>query len=135
MIAPSWHPNRNELLQFGWASFFAFGLLGFFCRYWWDLPTLGWVFKILGGYGGLMAMLSPFKVYPLYLLVTLVAMPIGLVVSNLLLGTIYFVIMTPLGFGLRVIGRDALRLKKPSGDSYWVPHERRTDPASYYRQS
>ncbi len=95
-------------------------------------PWIVWGLAVIGGVSGIVA---PFKVYPLYLLVTLIALPIGLIISNLILGLIYYGIMTPLGWILRLTGRDPLRLRKPDGATYWVRRTHRPEPASYYRQS
>ena len=40
-----------------------------------------------------------------------VTYPIGLVVSTLALGFMFYVVFTPLGFFMRLAGRDPLRLK------------------------
>lgn len=44
----------------------------------------------------------------------------GKVVSPLVLGTIFFVLITPVAIIGRLFGRDELRLKKLSVNSYWV---------------
>ena len=64
-----------------------------------------------------------------------VAFPIGFVVSRVLLGGLYFLMFTPVAIVFRLMGRDALHLRKPTGSSYWVPKTGGVDPASYFRQS
>lgn len=135
MIQPTWHPTRKDLRVFGYVSLAAFGLLGALLRVQFGLPTLGWVIWGLGLYGAVAATLAPFRVYPLYLLVTVVTLPIGLVLSNVILGLIYFGLVTPLAWGLRLTGRDPLRLEKPQGATFWISRDAQPDPASYYRQS
>jgi hypothetical protein len=135
MISPSWHPSRRELRQFGIAAFFAFGILGAILRYHFELTTAPWIIWGLASVCGIGGIVAPFKVYPLYLLVTLIALPIGLIVSNLVLGLIYYGIMTPLGWILRLTGRDPLRLAKRDRATYWMRRTGKPDPASYYRQS
>ncbi len=44
----------------------------------------------------------------------------GKVVSPLVLGIFFFLLITPAGLILRLIGRDELRLKRSSANSYWV---------------
>ena len=50
----------------------------------------------LGLVSGVMGVFAPYKSYVIYLLVTLIALPIGLVVSNLVLGVLYYGVLTPL---------------------------------------
>jgi hypothetical protein len=64
-----------------------------------------------------------------------ISKPIGAVVSFVLLALVYFLVLTPLALVFRVIGRDELRLRRPSGgDSHWgdVPPSNLSD---YFRQS
>lgn len=46
---------------------------------------------------------------------------IGTVVSPLILGLVYYGVLTPLSLVMRLGGRDALRLERPDVDTYWVP--------------
>jgi polyferredoxin len=77
----------------------------------------------------------PRAVLPVYLALMVLAFPIGWVISELLLRLIYYGIFTPLGLWFRVIGRDALRLRKPETDSYWTRRRQSADPLGYYRQA
>lgn len=45
---------------------------------------------------------------------------LGKVVSPIVLGVIFFVLITPVALITRRFGRDELRLKKRSVDSYWI---------------
>lgn len=49
---------------------------------------------------------------------------LGKIVSPLALGLLFFGIITPIGFLLRLTGKDPLRLKYDRGaDSYWIRRE------------
>ena len=48
---------------------------------------------------------------------------IGLFVSPIVLGLIFFGIFTPIGFVMRLFGRDELRLKFKEKRSYWIKRE------------
>jgi hypothetical protein len=50
------------------------------------------------------------------------------------LGLVYFGVLTSLAAIFRLMGRDALRLRRQASDSYWTPVPRRTDPRNYLRQ-
>jgi hypothetical protein len=64
-----------------------------------------------------------------------VAFPIGLVVSEVLLRLIYYGAFTPVALVFRAMRRDVLRLRKPQTDSYWLQRRQRTDPLAYFRQA
>lgn len=50
---------------------------------------------------------------------------IGRVVSPLVLGVIFFLLLSPVGLVTRLFGRDELRLKKRVVSSYWIEREPR----------
>ena len=58
------------------------------------------------------------------------------VVVPVVLAILFFVVLTPVGFLLRLVGRDALRLKRdPMAASYWIPRRlQRQAPNSMHRQ-
>ncbi len=52
---------------------------------------------------------------------------LGMVVSPLVLGFIFFAVLSPVALVMRWLGRDELRLRKRSADSYWIA---RTSPSA-----
>lgn len=53
-----------------------------------------------------------------------IAMKLQIVMTTLILSLAYFLIMTPIALVGRLRGRDALRLRKKDGGTYWVPADR-----------
>ena len=45
---------------------------------------------------------------------------LGLVISPLVMGIIFFLVITPISLILRVIGKDVLNLKKNNNKTYWI---------------
>jgi len=88
--------------------------------------------------GGLMlglGFLSPALLKWPWLAWMTVGLVLGAVVSALLLGAFFYLILTPVGLLARVTGKDFLELKKPKGaNSYW--HSRTDTPPKdrYERQ-
>lgn len=73
---------------------------------------------------------------PIYLGWIYAAYPIGWTVSHLLLGAIYYLLVTPIGLALRAAGRDPLqRAFDRSATTYWTPHDPGGDVARYFKQS
>ena len=49
---------------------------------------------------------------------------LGRVVAPIIMGIIYFVIITPIGLFMRVIGKDLLNTKFSNSRSYWIKREK-----------
>lgn len=63
------------------------------------------------------------------------AMPIGWTMSAVLMGFVYFLVVTPLGLIMRLAGKDPMcRRFDRSLPSYWLPHRQEADPKRYFRQ-
>jgi hypothetical protein len=53
---------------------------------------------------------------------------LGRVVAPLVLGLVFFLVLTPLGLLLRLLGKDLLRLRRdPAAATYWQPTSGSTD--------
>jgi len=57
---------------------------------------------------------------------------LGKIVSPLVLGIIFFGLLCPVGFVLKLIGRDELRLRRGGLHSYWVDREPKGPDASSF---
>ena len=84
---------------------------------------------------GPLGLWRPALVRPVYVAATVLTFPLGWVMSHLLLAALYFGVFTPLGLVLRLVGRDALRLRAcPQQASYWAPKPAPPDVSRYFRQ-
>ena len=45
---------------------------------------------------------------------------LGMIFSPLIMGIIFFVVVTPIGLIMRILGKDLLNLKYNSNKSYWI---------------
>ena len=45
---------------------------------------------------------------------------LGMIVSPIVLGLLFFLLITPIALVMRVVGRDELKLKQSDQDSYWI---------------
>jgi hypothetical protein len=61
------------------------------------------------------------------------AFPIGWTVSQLMLGLLFFVIITPMALVFKAIKRDALRLRRSTPESYYLP-KTGSDLKGYFHQ-
>lgn len=131
-----WHPTDRQLRVFG-VSGLAASIVAALVLHWvWGVAN-AWVAIVpMVGLGiFLCSLLSRPATRLLYLGLTLVVMPIGLVVSFALLAGFYFLLLTPLALLFRLIGRDAMRRKwEPRADSYWTTHEQTQTMERYLHQ-
>jgi len=134
MIDINWHPSRRELRQFAGLWLGVFGLIGV-----WKLYRSGgaaggpWVITAVGL--GVPGLIWPILVRPVYVGWMALAFPIGWTVSHLLLGLIYFGVITPIGLILRATGTDPMqRCFEPDAATYWVEHRTGDDKSRYFRQ-
>jgi len=56
------------------------------------------------------------------------------IVSPLVLGFIFFILITPLAISLKLSGRDALKLRRIKAKTYWVKPISELDPESFKNQ-
>jgi hypothetical protein len=136
VISIQWNPERKQLRQFAGIWFPAFcALVGWSIArktsHWHDVE-MGWIVASAISIAGL---IFPPIIRPVFVGLILLTYPIGWVVSHLLLGAIFYGVVTPIGISLRLTGHDALQLKAPLGNSLWKSSVGKTDPARYLRQS
>jgi hypothetical protein len=129
------HPSRRDLWVFGLGLPAIAGVIGF-ARYRRGNETSAEVLWAAGA-----TLLVAFLAVPparryLYIGWMYAIFPIAFTVSHLVLGVLYFGVLTPVAFLMRLAGRDPLqrRLDRAAA-SYWVPHEPVRDPERYFRQS
>src|SRR5262245_47715523 len=100
----------------------------------WNFTPPLWI----GGVGcvlGVVLYALPKIALPFYLVWYAVACAIGLVVGNVLLGLVYYVIVTTMGLLKRAFGTPHLRKTLDhSCSTYWQDAAKIDDPKRYYRQ-
>jgi len=136
LVEINWHPDRKDLRGFGLIAIVATSLIALLL---YVLKGLGfrWVLPVFlfGVVIFLCSRISLKLTRIIYLALTLVTVPIGIVVSFLLMSCFYFLLLTPLALIFRLIGRDALSRKfEPNTKTYWQVHQSRNDPERYFRQ-
>jgi hypothetical protein len=93
-----------------------------------------WVILVLSLAVGLSGLTYPASIRPVFLGAIALTRPIGHVISTVLLGLIYYGLITPLGLLFRIAGRDPLGRHGPAAESYWLPKVQPTDVRRYLRQ-
>ncbi len=131
-----WHPSGRQLRVFGVSGLLASILAALILVFVWEVAVLWALATVTAGIAiFLCSLFSLTAARWLYIGLTLVAMPIGLVVSFVLLAVFYFLLLTPLAIVFRLIGRDSLhRRYEPEVESYWVDHKPNENMERYLHQ-
>jgi hypothetical protein len=88
----------------------------------------------LGLGGGLTGLIKPALLRPIYTGWMVLVFPLNWAVSHLLLGLLFFGMITPLAIAFRLVGRDALQRRRMLHcASYWQGKATVTNVRSYYR--
>lgn len=129
-------PTPRQVRQFAllWLPGFCF-LLAALCVWRWDSPTAAWLFIASGVASIVAGRLQPGLMRVVFLAWMWAAFPIGWVVSHVLMAAIFFLVITPIGLTMRLLGRDPLsRGFDRTATTYWTPRRQDVDEASYFRQ-
>jgi hypothetical protein len=145
MMEINWAPSRRHLRVFGAGALVVFGLLGAWLFFAHRLvgfeiaapaaEAVACGLWALAAMAGILAAAAPAALRPLYIAMAAVSLPIGWLVSHIVLAIVYYGILTPIGLALRLGGRDLLRRKfDPHAPSYWVDRPAARNVKSYFRQ-
>ena len=132
LIELNWDPDDRQLRHFGIICSIVLPLMGL---------LNGGPFAIrfsaaVGILAAIEALVSPKSLKPFYIVLTIVAAPIGIMIGELAMLLVYFGMFLPIGLLFRVIKRDALQLKSDRRTkTYWQAKKQPRSPADYYRQS
>lgn len=137
MIKINFRPDDRMLRQFAWISLFAFPLLALLLHWRFGLPW-SWVY-VLSGLGAavfLAGVVLGDRAFPriVFVGVSVVTVPIGMVLSWVMVWLIYYGLFTGIAAMFRLVGRDAMRRKMdPAQQSYWLDRGPPRRPASYFK--
>jgi hypothetical protein len=93
------------------------------------------VLSIAGVAGAAAIWVAPRLGRLLYVGWMLAALPLGWTISRVVLGAVYYAVLTPVGWALRVAGYDPLRRGfDPTARTYWIERKRQSEPSRYFRQ-
>ncbi len=137
-------PDDGTLRQFGFIALAGFGFLALIA--WYEVlifsfglgaarPIVAGVFAGLAGLATLFSLVYPKANLPIYLGLTIVAFPIGFVLSYVIMGALFYLIITPVGLIMKLIGHDPMHRKfEPDAESYWVAVQGERAKSTYFKQ-
>ena len=144
MIEMNLSPDAKTLRQFGFIALVGFGFLAVIAWYEWLIfafglgaarPIVAGTFAALAGITLLFSLVYPKANLPIYLGLTIVAFPIGFVLSYVIMGTLFYLMITPFGLVMRMFGRDPMmRSFEPEAATYWTTVNSDRPKERYFRQ-
>jgi hypothetical protein len=127
-------PEPKLLRQFAGLWLLVFGGLAIWRA--WSSSVDAWVIAIgmaaatIGGLG----LAWPASVRYVYTGWMIAAFPIGWTVSQVVLAVVFFMVMTPIAFVMRLAGHDALARRRQPAASYWTTKPGPVGSTDYLRQ-
>jgi hypothetical protein len=112
------HDNKFGLFFSGVFALFSFYLFNYTAN-----EFKAYVCLIFSVVVGLVSLVAPRLLVPFEMGWLRLGELIGKIVSPLVLGIIFFMLITPVSLLGRILGRDELRLRKANTDSYWIDRE------------
>jgi hypothetical protein len=144
LVEFNWRPDARTLRQFGFIALGGFGLLGALA--WFERgmfafglgsarePVAGLFFG-LAALSLLFSLVFPRGNWPIYVGLSALALPIGFVLSYVILGTLFYGIIAPIGAVMRLFGKDPMnRGFLREAPTYWVDARPPRPRESYFRQ-
>ena len=135
MIKLNRQPTPRDLFWFGLLLPLFVAVLGGVLRWMWGLPAAAVVIWLVGAAILAAFALAPPLRRPIYLGWIYASFPIGWTVSHLVLGAVFYLLLTPIGLMMRLCGHDPLhRQFDRQAKSYWIARPKQTDSSRYFRQ-
>ena len=127
-------PPAKQLRQF--AGLFLIVFLGL-AAWRWHSGQRGAITIAMGAIAivvGVVGLIVPAAVRPIYTGWMVAAFPIGWTVSRIILGTVFYLVITPLAWIFGLTGRDVLSRRRRTATTYWQNKGQAAPHASYFRQ-
>ena len=109
--------------EFGYFFAFVFIILGLYL-YIFEKSQLGFLFFALFFLFLIISFLQPQLLRPLNKIWMMLGLILGMIVSPMVLGVIYFGLFTPISFLMKIFNRDELNLKNKNQETYWIENNK-----------
>jgi hypothetical protein len=144
MIEINLNPDDKTLRQFGWIALVGFGFIAAIA--WFEKlifafglgdarQVVAGVFVCLALYSVFFSLVWPKAILPIFVLLTIVTYPIGFVLSHVIMGSLFYLLVSPIGIIFRLTGRDPMERRwDPAAESYWSDSGAARPKESYFKQ-
>lgn len=115
-------PSPPTNTSFGWTFAAVFALAAAWST-WTGRPTAAVATAGVGAVIAALTVMSPHRLAPFNRAWFHFGLLLGKIVSPVVLTAMYILLILPFALVMRIAGRDALRLKKRTTDTYWIARE------------
>jgi hypothetical protein len=85
---------------------------------------------------GIVGLIKPGAIRLPFIVASIVAYPIGWLMSQILLAAMFYGVITPIGFFWKIRGRDTLQLRsQPKQSTFWIKRGPQPSPDRYLKPS
>jgi len=124
--------SHKQERQFGYLFAAVFTIIAFWPLWplhapniWWLAGAVAWV---------AVALICPRLLAPLYKGWMKFGHVLGWINARIILGIVFFLLVTPIGLVMRLFGKDLLRMRTPKTSTYWIARDKPIDPQSLRNQ-
>jgi hypothetical protein len=128
------NPSPKSLRQFAVLFLAVFGGMGLYRLRSGDQPAVAYAVIGAAVVVGMVGLAFPRAIRWLFVGWTMLAFPIGWLISKVVLALAYFSIFTVIATLFRLVGRDRLNLRRREQATYWTVHSEPRSPIQYFRQ-
>jgi len=129
------NPSRGTLRLFGLAWLVFFGALGGVIWHKTHLPAAAIGVWCAAAIIPAVGWAAPKFMRAVYVGACYATYPIGLVVSFVVMAAAYYLVITPVGVAMRLLGRDSMHRRfEPDAKTYWTPHKQPDSVERYFDQ-
>jgi len=136
LVSLNLKPSNKQLRDFGLIGLCMCTVIGLLLLGLGKIPPLGLIVLFLIGLAMFaLSRISAALIKPVYLAMMIVTFPIGWIISHLVMGLFFYVIVTLIAVLFKIIGRDPLYRKFDSqADTYWLPYKNKRSAKDYFHQ-
>jgi hypothetical protein len=136
LVEVNWNPDRRQLRLFGVGAVVILTIVAVLLHWLRGLPApSALTLSAIGFAIFLVSLAAPKLTRVIYVGLTAATLPIGIVISFVLMAAFYYLLLTPVGLFFRLMGRDALCRKfDRSATTYWVPRRPPETSDRYFHQ-
>ncbi len=136
LVEINWNPERSELRKFGVIALVVLTAVSVVLRFVFKAGIVVPACVFTAGFCIFVTTLVSAKAARIiYLGLTFAAMPVGFVISVVLMAVFYYLVLTPVGLVFRLLGRDPLNRRfEPRAPTYWTPRRRVDSVERYFHQ-
>ncbi len=135
LVDINWNPSRKDLRIFAVLLLIFFTIFGGVLYRQTATAGLAIAMFVTAAVVAGVGLIKPTWIRVIYVVWMAVGFPIGFVVSHLLMAGVFYLVVTPIGLIMRLVGRDPMqRAFDRDAKTYWQPRPTTKESQGYFRQ-